>query len=203
MVIWASTRPGWADINMAYIWDEVAAGPARRASHRVTIVQGEYIVLNDPEAVISTVLGSCVAACIRDPKLGIGGMNHFVLPGQNSRVPVGGDLSRYGFHLMKLLIDDLLSRGANLRRLEAKVFGGASPCNSYYNIGEQNSAFALRFLAEKGITVVESKFGGASGCKLDYWPVSGKVSCVQLMRSVPIKPPVINLKRVVPFQLGD
>lgn len=203
MVISASTRSGRADINMAYNWDDGAAGLARGTSHRVTIVQGEYIVLDDPEAVITTVLGSCVAACIRDPKLGIGGMNHFVLPGHKSRVPSGGDLSRYGFHLMKLLVDDLLSRGANPRRLEAKVFGGASPCNSYYNIGEQNSAFAIQFLAEKGITVVESKLGGVSGCKLEYWPVSGKVSCVQLLRSLPIKPPLINLKPVAPFRLGD
>lgn len=189
---------------MAFSWDQSAGTFGQHAAHRITIVQGEYIVVDDPDTVISTVLGSCVAACIRDPKLGIGGMNHFVLPGHNARVHAGVDLSRYGFHLMKRLVDDLLLRGANLRRLEAKVFGGASTCNSYYNIGEQNAAFALGFLAEKGITVVDSKFGGVSGCKLDYWPVSGKVTCVQLMRSAPIKqPPLINLKRVVPFRLGD
>ncbi|WP_321385517.1 chemotaxis protein CheD [Rhizobium sp.] len=160
-------------------------------------------MVDDPDTVITTVLGSCVAACIRDPKLGIGGMNHFVLPGPKSRVPLGGDVTRYGFYLMQSLVDHLVSKGANMRRLEAKVFGGASPCNSYYNIGEQNAAYAIRFLAEKGINVVESKFGGASGCKLEYWPVSGDVTYVQLMRSTPIKEPVINLKRVFPLRLAD
>lgn len=188
---------------MVLNWDEGAGLIDRRVAHRVSIAQGEYVVLDDPDAVITTILGSCVAACIRDPKLGIGGMNHFVLPGPKSRMPVSGDITRYGTYLMKALIDDLLSRGANLRRLEAKVYGGASPCNSYYNIGEQNSDFAIRFLAEKGISVVDSKFGGASGCKLEYWPVSGDVSYVQLRRSIPVNGPMINLKRVLPLQFGE
>jgi chemotaxis protein CheD len=188
---------------MAYTWDEEVIVANRRTSHRVSIVQGEYVVLDDPDAVITTVLGSCVAACIRDPKLGIGGMNHFVLPGPKARVSQGADDSRYGFRLMKLLIDDLLSRGANLRRLEAKVFGGASPCNSYYNIGEQNSDFAIQFLAEKGISVVESRFGGMAGCKLEYWPVAGKALYIPLARSTPPKAPLINLKRVMPLQWSE
>lgn len=188
---------------MACNWDEDVGVASQRAFHRVSIVQGEYVVLDDPNAVITTVLGSCVAACIRDPKRGIGGMNHFVLPGLKARIPADGDSARYGIHLMKLLIDELLAHGANLRRLEAKVFGGASPCNSYYNIGEQNSTFAMEFLAEKGITVVDSKFGGVAGCKLDYWPVSGQASCVQLMRSTPQKAPLINLKRILPLQISE
>jgi chemotaxis protein CheD len=169
---------------------------------RVSISQGEYVVLDDPNAVISTVLGSCVSACIRDPRLGIGGMNHFVLPEPNasSSAPVAGDPSRYGLHLMKQLVDDLLSRGVDLRRLEAKVFGGASPCNSYYNVGERNVRFALAFLAEKRITVVETQFGGISGCKLNYWPVSGKALCVPLTsEKIAIPPKAIQLKRVLPI----
>lgn len=190
-------------VDMACIWDDETSMLNRGVPQRISIVQGEYVVLDNPDAVITTVLGSCVAACIRDPKLGIGGMNHFVLPEAKSRVPVGADVTRYGFHLMKKLVDELLNRGASLRRLEAKLFGGASPCNSYYNIGEQNAAFAVRFLADNGIRLVDSKFGGVTGCKLDYWPVSGKVKYVPLARSYAMKPPLISLKRVVPFQVSD
>jgi len=52
---------------------------------RINIVQGEYKVSDDPAALISTLLGSCVAACIRDPVAGVGGMNHFLLPGEDAR----------------------------------------------------------------------------------------------------------------------
>lgn len=55
------------------------------AARRVHIIQGEYKVLNDPNAVLSTILGSCVAACLRDPVAGVGGMNHFLLPGSRRR----------------------------------------------------------------------------------------------------------------------
>ncbi|MBB4954646.1 chemotaxis protein CheD [Agrobacterium vitis] len=185
---------------MALNWDTDVGTREGRALQRVSISQGEYAVADDPDVVITTVLGSCVAACIRDPQLGIGGMNHFVLPGPTtSRVPVVGDPSRYGFYLMNVLIDELLSRGAKLHRLEAKLFGGASPCNSYYNVGEKNAIFALKFLAEKRITVTEQKFGGPLGCKLEYWPVSGKVVHTQLKRTIGHKAPVINLKRVLPL----
>ncbi len=77
------------------------------AVRRVHIIQGEFKVLNDPNAVLSTILGSCVAACLRDPVAGIGGMNHFLLPGSAGSMASGGDATRYGVHLMELLINGL------------------------------------------------------------------------------------------------
>lgn len=82
----------------------------------------QYLVVDDDTA-LTTTLGSCVAACIRDPILGIGGMNHFLLP--DGTVSDGAP-ARYGSYAMELLINDLLKRGANRKRLEAKVFGGAT-----------------------------------------------------------------------------
>lgn len=71
--------------------------------HRVHIIQGEYHVTDDPNVVLTTLLGSCVAACMRDPDLGIGGMNHFLLPGQDSDEAAGWprqDAEQYGVHLI-------------------------------------------------------------------------------------------------------
>ncbi len=79
---------------------------------RINIIQGEYKVSNDPNVVITTILGSCVAACIRDPAAGVGGMNHFLLPGSTEALAAGGDATRYGVHLMELLINGLLKQGA-------------------------------------------------------------------------------------------
>ena len=93
------------------------------AAKRVHIIQGEYKVVSDPDVVLTTILGSCVAACLRDPVSGVGGMNHFLLPGTGS--VTGGDATRYGVHLMELLINGLLKQGARRDRLEAKIFGGA------------------------------------------------------------------------------
>lgn len=44
------------------------------------VIQGEFAISDAPEAVLTTVLGSCVAACLFDPLRQIGGMNHFLLP---------------------------------------------------------------------------------------------------------------------------
>jgi chemotaxis protein CheD len=141
---------------------------------RVNIIQGEFKVSNDPAVVLTTILGSCVAACIRDPISGVGGMNHFLLPGSAEAMASGGDATRYGVHLMELLINGLLKQGARRDRLEAKIFGGAKTIASFSNVGAQNAVFAERFLRDEGIAVVGSSTGGEHGRKLEFWPVSGR-----------------------------
>jgi chemotaxis protein CheD len=144
------------------------------ADKRVHIIQGEFKVISDPIVVLSTILGSCVAACLRDPIAGVGGMNHFLLPGNGSSPSTGGDATRYGVHLMELLINGLLKQGARRDRLEAKVFGGARTIAMFSNVGEQNAAFAMQFLKDEGIPVVGSSTGGDHGRKVEFWPISGR-----------------------------
>ena len=144
------------------------------AAKRVHIIQGEYKVVTDPDVVLSTILGSCVAACLRDPVAGVGGMNHFLLPGSAGTMLSGGDATRYGVHLMELLINGLLKKGARRDRLEAKIFGGAKTIASFSNVGEQNAAFATQFLRDEGIPIVGSSTGGEHGRKLEFWPISGR-----------------------------
>ncbi|MFN7101468.1 MAG: chemoreceptor glutamine deamidase CheD [Pseudorhizobium sp.] len=144
------------------------------AAKRVHIIQGEYKVVTDPDVYLSTILGSCVAACLRDPMAGVGGMNHFLLPGSAGSMTSGGDATRYGVHLMELLINGLLKKGARRDRLEAKIFGGAKTIASFSNVGEQNAAFAVQFLKDEGIPIVGSSTGGDHGRKLEFWPISGR-----------------------------
>jgi chemotaxis protein CheD len=144
------------------------------AAKRVHIIQGEYKVVTDPDVYLSTILGSCVAACLRDPVAGVGGMNHFLLPGSAAAMTSGGDATRYGVHLMELLINGLLKKGARRDRLEAKIFGGAKTIASFSNVGEQNAAFAVQFLKDEGIPIVGSSTGGDHGRKLEFWPISGR-----------------------------
>jgi chemotaxis protein CheD len=137
--------------------------------------QGEYMVTSQPGVVLTTILGSCVAACIRDPLANVGGLNHFLLP-------VGESMERacslrYGVNAMELLINALLERGAIRSRLEAKLFGGACLLDGLSaDIGERNARFAARFLRAEGVACVGHSLGGARARRVRYWPLSGRAS---------------------------
>ncbi|MET0295167.1 MAG: chemotaxis protein CheD [Phenylobacterium sp.] len=149
-----------------------AAVPTGRPERRLNVIQGEYLVSNDPDVFLTTVLGSCVAVCLRDPDRGVGGMNHFLLPDGGGEA--GEDARRYGVHAMELLINALLHQGAQRQRLEAKLFGGARMFDGLSDVGAANAAFAERFLKDEGINVLSSSLGGGGARRLKYWPVSGR-----------------------------
>jgi chemotaxis protein CheD len=136
----------------------------------IAIIQGEYHISRDPGDVLVTILGSCVAACIRDPVAGVGGLNHFLLPGGG-----GSDTNtvKYGLQAMELLINALIRAGAQRNRLEAKLFGGARIQAGLRDIGRSNAEFAEGFLRSEGIRHVGGSLGGSQGRKLRFWPVSG------------------------------
>jgi chemotaxis protein CheD len=141
------------------------------AGKRVHIIQGEYHVTDDPEVSLATVLGSCVAACVRDPVSGVGGMNHFLLPGDLER---NSGQQAEVVHMMELLLNGLFKRGAQRNRLEAKLFGGARMFARLTDIGAKNAVFAESFLRNEGVTIIGSSLGGQHGRRVEYWPVSGR-----------------------------
>ncbi|KAF2990616.1 chemotaxis protein CheD [Methylocystis sp. MJC1] len=145
----------------------------QRPGKRIHVIQGEYQVVDDPEVVLTTVLGSCVAACLRDPEARVGGMNHFLLPGDMESFR-NGDAERAGVHLMELLVNGLLKRGARRERLEGKLFGGARMMEGLSDIGAKNAAFAKRFLINEGIKIVAEALGGTRGRRIEYFPVTGQ-----------------------------
>lgn len=138
----------------------------------------QYLAVDDGTALV-TVLGSCVAACLRDPLLRIGGMNHFMLPDGNVR---DGAPARYGSHAMELLINDLLKRGASRQRLEAKVFGGANVLRGFTSnpVGSRNAAFINAYLDAEGIPVLASDLGGIHPRKIWFFPDTGRVMLQRL-----------------------
>lgn len=137
---------------------------------RKNIVQGEQLVTEDARVVVSTILGSCVAACLRDPVAGVGGMNHFLLPGSQP----GQQGRQYGVYAMELLINDLLAKGARRERLEARLFGGGRMLKGMTDIGSQNSAFAVKFLNDEGIAHIGGSLGGDHARRVQFWPVDGR-----------------------------
>jgi chemotaxis protein CheD len=154
-----------------------------RKERFINVIQGDFAISDAPDAVLTTVLGSCIAVCMCDRTRGIGGMNHFLLPGGQ-----GDDTGnmRYGANAMELLINGLLKRGAVRDRLEAKMFGGARMIGNLRNIGASNIEFARNFLAEEDITCLAESVGGTSARRIRFWPTTGVVR--QLMVTGDLEP---------------
>lgn len=149
--------------------------PGGAAERRVHVVQGEFHVSGDPGVVLTTILGSCVAACLRDPVARLGGMNHFLLPGDGGGD--GGeapDAMRYGVHAMELLVNGLLRAGARRERLEARLFGGARMLQGLTDVGRQNADFAEGFLRRERIALAGASLRGDRGRRVQFWPHGGR-----------------------------
>jgi len=153
-------------------------GPPVEMDRKIHIVQGEYHVSDESNVMLSTLLGSCVAACIRDPIAGVGGMNHFLLPGADDSEGV-----RYGVQAMELLMNSLFSRGARRERMEAKLFGGARLQAGLTDVGAENAAFAERFLRSEGIRYLGGSLRGDQARRIQFWPVSGRARQALLARN--------------------
>ena len=148
----------------------------------VKLLPGEYYVTSK-DLLLVTVLGSCVAACIRDSVSGIGGMNHFMLPdaGQDENGPINAS-ARYGTYAMEVLINELLKLGARRANLEAKVFGGGNVLGglTIANVGERNAKFVLEFLEMENIRVVAKDLVDIYPRKVYFFPKNSKVMVKKL-----------------------
>ncbi len=132
----------------------------------------------ESERPISTLLGSCVAVCLYDPKLKIGGMNHFLLPSRTSADNSDLDIILNGDYSMEVLVNGLLNKGAQKSRLIAKAFGGGTIISSInMDIGGRNSAFAHEWLEREGIPLVASDFNGPWSRKVVFVPQTGDAFC--------------------------
>lgn len=138
----------------------------------INVIQGDYEISEEPNVVLTTVLGSCIAVCMFDPVRKIGGLNHFLLP---SREGSAGETVRYGAYAMELLINGLLRQGADRTKLQAKVFGGASMIGNLRDIGGSNTAFTRKFLADEGIPNMAESVGGSAARRIRFWPTDGRV----------------------------
>lgn len=143
----------------------------------VKILPGEYYVTRNDEA-ITTVLGSCISACIRDPVARVGGMNHFMLPedhaARDQRTPVGL-ATRYGSNAMESLINDVMKLGGLRERLEIKVFGGGRVLAHMTDIGARNIEFVRNYLSTEGLRTNAQDVGGEQPRKVIYYATEGRV----------------------------
>lgn len=150
----------------------------------VKLLPGEYYVTSE-KIVLTTVLGSCVSACVRDSTAGIGGMNHFMLP--DDADPDSRDSAaamRYGSYAMNVLLNELFKGGAKRERLEAKVFGGGAVLANMtmLNIGERNADFVLRYLQGERVRIAAQDLRGKLPRRINYFPSTGRVTVRKLRK---------------------
>lgn len=165
---------------------------------RINIHIGEYYSSSEP-AVITTILGPCVAVCLYEPSSRTGGMNHILLPGQNTGETVPGD-ARYAINAMELLINQMMKLGADRYRLKAKVFGGAQIypfLKQEMAMGLKNIEMVIDFLITERIPIINYNFGGSHPRKIQFYTGTGDV----LMQKVKISDAMeefenLKLKRV-------
>ena len=154
------------------------------------LLPGEFYVSMTGE-LITTVLGSCVAACIRDRVTGIGGMNHFMLPDSTicndiswTNTPVNAQ-ARYGNIAMERLINVILAGGARRENLEIKLFGGGKVLQIDSDIGYKNIDFVKRYLDTEGFEIAAEDVGGNRPRKIQYYPSTGRarVKCLNSLHN--------------------
>jgi chemotaxis protein CheD len=141
-----------------------------------TIHQGDCLVSGEEDLTFSTILGSCVSACIRDKDALIGGMNHFLLaePSGSAKDRYGAS-ARYGAFAMEQLINKVLSKGSGRKaNLEIKVFGGGLINSALSDVGAQNIEFVRAFLADEGYEVASEDLGGSFARRVMFKPHSGR-----------------------------
>jgi chemotaxis protein CheD len=133
------------------------------------------------------VLGSCVSACVRDTVIGIGGMNHFMLPlsgsGGSWENDGSGLSTRYGNFAMEQMINDILKNGGGRQNLEIKVFGGGRILAQMTDIGRKNIDFVEHYIRTEGLKVTGRDLGDIYPRKVYYTPITGK-AFVKKLRSL-------------------
>jgi chemotaxis protein CheD len=150
-----------------------------------TVHQGDCLVSADSDLTFSTVLGSCISACVRDREANVGGMNHFLLaePSGAARDRYGAS-ARYGAFAMEQLINKVLSRGSGRKaNLEIKVFGGGLIHGSLTDIGAKNIEFVREFLANEGYLLDKEDLGGTFARRVMFKPYSGRAMVKRLDNS--------------------
>lgn len=154
-----------------------------RFPHEIaSILPGEYFVSRTP-MIVYTVLGSCISACIRDPIVGVGGMNHFMLPEPKETAHDSwGESTRYGSFAMESLINEILKRGGIKSRLEIKLFGAGKIYEGNIDVGARNAEWVRDFLKTEGLKAEKVDLGDVFPRKVYYFTDSGRVLVKKIER---------------------
>jgi len=141
------------------------------------------MVIRDGPAKITTVLGSCIAVTLFASRLRVGAICHALLPVCNER-SVCREWCQTPYKYVNCVVPEmvrrLLSCGATLREIEAKLFGGADMFgpkhrNGFLSVGRQNIRAAVHAVSACGLRIKLQDVGGANGRKIYFYAHTGDV----------------------------
>ena len=144
------------------------------------------LIISEQEAVISTVLGSCISVCLFSKNTKTGGMIHYAHPKQMSKFGQDEDL-RYGKVAIPRLIQEM-ERLTNepAKNFVAKVVGGAfeqDEIQKSFNIGAENFQMAVETLQQFQIPIVGECIGGNRGRKVLFHTYTNRLQVARLNAS--------------------
>ena len=138
---------------------------------------GELAVSRDPgDTLVSLGLGSCIGLALVDPRSGIAGLAHVVLPESSGRDERVG---RFADHAVPALVEKLQRLGAVRPRLKAVLVGGASMFalgGTGLDVGPRNEAAVREQLEALRISVVAAETGGSRGRTIRVDVETGRVT---------------------------
>jgi len=168
----------------------------------VKVVAGDYYVSRQDE-MICTVLGSCVSTCIRDPIVGVGGINHFLLP--DADCDLLSESNRYGVFAMEQLINSIIKYGGCRENFEIKIVGGGNMMSGTNDIGQRNIAFIKKFMRTEGLKISAEDLGGDQARRIQYIVKTGQLMVHKLKKHINLETVATEIKnqRCIQQQTND
>jgi chemotaxis protein CheD len=143
---------------------------------RIVVDISDAKVSSDPSDVLVTYsLGSCIGVCLYDPVTHIGGMLHYQLP--SSKMDEERARTKplmFADTGMTLLLNKMVSMGANQKRMHVRLAGGAAMATGPqgFDIGKRNYLAIRKILWSNGMFINAEDVGGSAARSL-YMDMAG------------------------------
>jgi len=143
----------------------------------ITVGMADLKTCKSPDGLITLGLGSCIGIAIRDPKTGIGGLAHIMLPDSTS-IRGNQNIAKFADTGIAELVRQMEALGASRARMVAKIAGGATMFQSMsksnlMNVGERNAAASKEVLKRLNIPLLASDTGANYGRTVTFFPETG------------------------------
>lgn len=133
-------------------------------SPAVVVGVGDYKISDSGQGVLVTYsLGSCLGVAAYDPRAGVGGLLHFMLP--DSRInpeKAQAQPAMFADTGLTVFLDELFSLGATRKTLQVKLAGGAKVLKDgeFFDIGRRNLMMAKKLLWKNNLPILSEDTGG-------------------------------------------
>jgi chemotaxis protein CheD len=152
---------------------------------RIYLKPGELVTTHEP-AIITTILGSCVAVTMFSKRLRMGSICHAMLP--KNPPSNGSDTFRYVDSSILYMIEKLLLVGVRKDEIVVKLLGGADVLDRIdgrtISVGQQNIRQAVEIIRKEGLSLAACDVGGQFGRKIVFYGHTGRVLLRRVNREI-------------------